>query len=181
MAIVVVLSNIWWPVSMLCSDNADCVICFSLTSRSLFFHTHINHSSSFSNVYFSTGDILYTPVELTMSGGWSLGFFKICPIFLEGKRFKCRTYSISCPIPVIPFIYGRMEKIFLPVLSCDDCVGVHWITVFADLFISCLSCPFFCKACFRWLSSVRKCSLSEMESSMYKWIDSWLLLCWVMM
>jgi len=29
-----VLSNsIWWPVSMLCSDNADCVMCFSLTSR----------------------------------------------------------------------------------------------------------------------------------------------------
>ena len=33
-AIVVVLSNsIWCPVSMLCSDNADCMTCFNLTLR----------------------------------------------------------------------------------------------------------------------------------------------------
>jgi len=33
LVIMIVLSNsIWCPVSMLCSDNADCVTCFSLTS-----------------------------------------------------------------------------------------------------------------------------------------------------
>jgi len=48
------------------------------------------------------------------------------------------------------------------------CVEVHCLTVCLLIisFISFLSCPFFCKACFRWLNSVCKCSLSEMVKAL---------------
>jgi len=114
-------------------------------------------------------DILYTPVELSR-GRWSLGFLKICSTFLEGLKTVWILYLFSIlPIwSIVPFIYGRMAKIFLLVSSCDGCVGVHCLTgVFAILFIFFLSYPFFCKACFRRLSSVCKCSLSEMVKALY--------------
>jgi len=69
LAIVVVLSNsIWWPVLMLCSDSADCVTCFNLTSRWCSFIrrlTILPVSSMYT--YPQEQGILYTPAEL--SGG----------------------------------------------------------------------------------------------------------------
>jgi len=47
--------------------------------------------------------------------------------------------------------------------------------------LSFLSCSFFCKTSFRWLSSVCRYFLSEMvKALLYKWVDCWLFLCWVM-
>jgi len=130
----------------------------------MFFHTY--HSLPVSPMYTfpQEQDILCTPAEL--SGGlWSLGFLKICPIFLgDLKTVWMLLFNILPMQSVVLFIYRRMEKIFLPI-SCDGCV--LWFIAFLMylliiLFVSFLSCPFFWKACFRWLSPVCKCSLSEM-------------------
>jgi len=85
LAIVIVLSNnIWCPISILCSDNVNCVTCFNLTSHWCSF-IQVDHSPSFSNVYLQEQGILYIPAEL--SGDlWALGFLKICPIFLGGLK-----------------------------------------------------------------------------------------------
>jgi len=65
---------------------------------------------------------------------------------------------------VISFIYGKMEKVLLTVSSCNGCVGVALLVcLLINLFISFLSCPFFSKACFRWLNSV---FLSEMVKAL---------------
>ena len=60
-------------------------------------------------------NILYTPAEL--SGGlWSLGFFKICPIFLDGLE-NLKIVWILClfnilPIrSVVPLTYGRIDPL----------------------------------------------------------------------
>ena len=67
----------------------------------------------------------------------------------------------SLPIrSVVPLTYGRMDRIL-----SSDCM-TETVVLFAYLLIvlimSFLSCPFSCKASFKWLSSVYRCSLSEM-------------------
>jgi len=111
------LSNsIWWSVSILCSDNADCVICFSLTSRSCSFIRILTILPIFPMYIFPQEQgILYTPAEL--SGGlWSLGFLKTCPIFLEvWKRFEYCTYSISCRYSLLFLLcMGEWKRFFCP-------------------------------------------------------------------
>jgi len=101
---------------MLCSDNADCVICFSLTSM------YINHSSGFSNVYFSTGAryFVYPWTE------WRSLIFRISQNLLYlFKRFEngLNVVLIQYLADMVRcFIYGRMEKVLLPVSSYDGCM-----------------------------------------------------------
>ena len=82
LAIVVASSNsIWCPISMSCSDNADCVTCFSLTSRWCSFIRRLTILPvSPMYTYPQEQDILYAPAELS-EGLWSLGCLKICSIF----------------------------------------------------------------------------------------------------
>jgi len=151
---------------MLCSDSA-CVTCFNLTSRWCSFIRRLT-ILSISPMYTcpQKQGILYIPAEL--SGGlWSLGFLKICPIFLGGLKIVwilCDLFNILPIRSVVPLTYGRMDKI----LSSD--YVSETIVLFACLLIvlimSFLSCPFFCKAIFKWLSSVCRCSLSEMVKAL---------------
>jgi len=158
--VVVLLNSIWCPVSMLCSDNADCVMYFSLTSRwCSFIRRSFDHSLGFSNVYLPAEDILYTPAEL--SGDlWSLGFLKICPIFLGDLRIV----RILCLFNILPIrsvvlsLYGRIDRILSS--GCASEVVVLFACLLIVLIMSFLSYPFFCKASFKWLSSVYRCSLS---------------------
>jgi len=98
------------------------------------------------------------------------------------KRFECCLLNI---LPICCSFYIWEKRFFCPSHLVMVYVGVHCLTgVFTDYFIYIffLTCPFFCKACFRWLSSVCKCSCQNLfvrdgESSMYKWIDSWLFFC----
>jgi len=46
---------------LLYSDNADCMICFNLTSRLCSFHMYINHSPDFPNVFFRRIKVFCTP------------------------------------------------------------------------------------------------------------------------
>jgi len=129
---------------MLCSDNADCVTYFSLISRWCSFIRRLTILPVSSMYTCSQQGILYIPMEL--SGFWFLGFLKICPIFL-GLKIVWILYLFNIlPIrPVIPLIYGKMDKIF-----SSDCVS-EIVVLFACLLIviSFLSCPFFCKTNFK--------------------------------
>ena len=162
LAIMVVLSNsIWYSVSLLCSDNADCETCFRHHIGSFIRRLTILPVSSMYTCP-QEQDILYTLAELN-GGLWFLGFLKICPIFLDGLKIV----QILCLLNILPIrsvaplIYGRMNRIF-----SSDCVS-ETVVLFACLLImSFLSCPFFCCVRFfvrliKWLNSVYKCSLSE--------------------
>jgi len=86
--------------------------------------------------------------------------------FFGGFENGLNVVLIQYPVDMVYCsFYRRMEKVLLLVSSCDGCVLgfiVLLVCLLIILFISFLSCPFFCKACFRWLSSVCKCFLSEM-------------------
>jgi len=142
LAIMVVLSNsIWYSVSLLCSDNADCETCFRHHIGSFIRRLTILPVSPMYTCP-QEQDILYTPAELN-GGLWFLGFLKICPIFLDDLkivRILC-LFNILPIRSVAPLIYGRMNRIF-----SSDCVS-ETVVLFACLLImSFLSCPFFCKA-----------------------------------
>jgi len=61
---------------------------------------------------------------------------------------------------VVLLTYGRMDRIF------SDYV-LETLLFACLLIVSFLSCLFFCKAVFKWLSSVYRCSLSEMVKVLY--------------
>jgi len=68
------------------------------------------------------------------------------------------------PIPVCCSFYMEKWKRFshpahLVMVVCWDLLGL--LVCLLIIFISFLSCPFFCKAYFTWLSFVYKCSLLE--------------------
>jgi len=142
------------------------IVCFSLTSRFfiyyfLLFHIFVYyHFSDFPNVYFSTGAKYFVYPCKTE---WRSLIFRI-PQNLPYLFWD----SVSCRYDPLFFLYTRMgewKRFFCPshlgILSVEIwCL----IGVFADYFIYIfLSRPFFCKACFRWLSSICKCSLSEIS------------------
>ena len=65
---------------------------------------------------------------------------------------------------VVLLTYGRMDRILSS--GCVSEIVVLFACLLIVLIMSFLSCPFFCKASFKWLSSVCKCSLSEMEKAL---------------
>jgi len=121
---------------MLCSDNADCVMCFSLTSRWCSF-IRILTILSVSPMYTFPQEqgILHTPVEL--SGGlWSLGFFKICPICLGvWKWFECCIYLVFYRYgPLFLLCMRKWKRFFCPshlvMVVCWDSLPywcVYWL------------------------------------------------------
>jgi len=121
-----------------CSDNADCVICFNLISHWCSFIRRLT-ILPVSPMYTcpQKQDILYIPAEL--SGGlWSLGFLKICPIFLCGLkivRILC-LFNILLIQSFVPLTYERMDRIL-----SSDCVS-ETVVLFA-LFINCFDYVFF--------------------------------------
>jgi len=103
----------------------------------MFIHTYINYSPGFPMCFPQEQGILYTQEKLS-EGLWSLGFLKICPIFLEGLKtiWMLYLFSILSIWSVVSFIYGRIEKVLFLVSSCDGCVlGFIALLVFADYFI----------------------------------------------
>jgi len=124
------LSNsIWCSISMLCSDNADCVTYFSLISRWCSFIRKL--------IILPVSPIYTCPQEqnilyiLELSGGsWSLGFLKIYPIFLGSLKFGYCVSLICLPIrSVVLLTYGRMDRIL-----SSDCVS-ETVVLFAYLLI----------------------------------------------
>jgi len=113
---------------MLCSDNADCVVCLSLTSRWCSF-IHILTILSPMYTFPQEQGILYTPAEL--SGGLRfLGFLRICPIFLEGvwKRFECSCVLIQYPADRVCCSFYEWENrksSFAHLILWWLCVVVH--------------------------------------------------------
>ena len=109
--------------------------------------------------------ILYTPAEL--SGGlWSLEFLKICPIFLGGLKI-IRILCLFNILPiwfVVPLTYGRMDRILSS--GCVSETVVLFACLLIVLIMPFLLCQFFCKASFKWLNSVCRCSLSEMMKAL---------------
>ena len=63
---------------------------------------------------------------------------------------------------VVPLTYGRIDRILSS--GCVSETVVLFACLLIVLIMSFLLCPFFCKASFKWLSSV--CSLSEMEKAL---------------
>ena len=139
---------------MLCSDNAHCVTCFSLTSRWCSFIRRLT-ILPVSPMYTcpQEQDILYTLAE--QSGGlWSLGFLKICPIFLGGLkiiRILC-LFNILPIRSVVPLTYGRTDRILSS--SCTSETVVLFACLLIVLIMSFFVVSVFCKVSFKWLSSV---------------------------
>ena len=121
--------------------------------------------------------ILYTSAKLSGSL-WSLGFLKICPIFLSDLKIIRVLYLFNILLIrfVVPLTYRRMDRIL-----SSDCVS-ETVVLFACLLIvlimSFVSCPFFCKSNFKWLSSICKCSLSEMMKALCR--VNWLQIVFVL-
>jgi len=69
-------------------------------------------------MYFSTGTRYFVYPCGTECKSLIFKISQDLSYFLGG--FECCTYSVSCRYS--PFIYRRMEKVFLPVTSCDGCV-----------------------------------------------------------
>jgi len=162
---------------MLCSDSA-CVTCFNLTSHWCSFIRRLT-ILSISPMYtcLQKQGILYIPAEL--SGGlWSLGFLKICPIFLGGLKIVwilCDLFNILPIRSVVPLTYGRMDKILSSDYVSETIVlfAVYW------LFWLCL----FCRVLFSvrlflsdWVLSVDV--LCQRWWKLYVQVN-WLFLCWV--
>ena len=109
LAIVVVLSNnIWCSVSILCSDN-DCVACFSLTSRWCSFIRRLT-ILSVAPMYTYLQEQVFCILLRSWVEVWSLGFLKICPIFLDSLKILC-LFNILPIRSVVPLTYGRMGRI----------------------------------------------------------------------
>jgi len=118
--------------------------------------------------------ILYIPAEL--SGDLIFRIFQNLPYrfgeFENGlddvfiQYLVVRFFFIQS---VVPFIYGRMEKILLSISPCDDCVCWGFVALLVCLliilFVSFLSCSFFCKTCF---NGFRLFFVRDSESSIYK-------------
>jgi len=124
--------------------------------------------------------IFYTLAELNEWRSSIFRFLKICAIFLGGLkiiRILC-LFHILLIRSIVPLTYGRMDRIL-----SSDCVS-KTVVLFAYLLIVLimpfLSCPFFCKAVSKWLSSVCRCSLSEIVKALCisKLIADFL--CWMM-
>jgi len=80
-------------------------------------------------------DILYTPAELSGSL-WSLGFLKICPIFLGDLKIVWICLFNILPIrSIVPLTYGSMDKIL-----SSDCVSETVLSCLHWLFWLCLFC-----------------------------------------
>jgi len=168
---------------MLCSGNADYVICFTLTSRWCFFiRILIIFPISPMYTFPQEQSILYTPVELS-GGFWSLRFLKICPIFLGGLKIIWMLYLFSIlPIWfVVLFIY---EKRFLLSVSSYD--GIHCVLGFIALLV-CLLIILFIYLFYDVRSFLRLVSddwVSSVSVHCQRWwkfyvrIDSWLFLWW---
>ena len=129
LAIVVVLSNtIWGTVSMLCSDNADCVACFSLTSRWYSFIRRLT-ILPVSPMYTCPQEqgILYILAELSRDL-WSLGSLKICLISLDWLkivRILC-LFNILPIRSVVPLTYERiLSSCYMSEIV--SCLYVYWL------------------------------------------------------
>jgi len=143
-----------------------------MTIALMFFYTYINHFFGFSNIYFSIGAKYFV---YPCGTEWRSLIFKIYQNlpYLFGrvwKRFECcilmslYTYLVFYRYGSLFLLYmGEWKRLFCPshlvMVVCWDSLLACLLII---LFIFFLSCPFFCKTCFRWLSSVCKCSLLEM-------------------
>ena len=115
-------------------------------------------------IYPQEQSILYTPAELSRDL-WSLVFPKICRILLGLKIIRILCLFNILPIrSVVPLTYGRMDRILSS--SCVSKTVVLFACLLIVLIMSFLSCLFFCKTSFKWLSSVCRCSLSEMVKAL---------------
>jgi len=123
---------------------------------------------SFSNVYLPTGTkyfVYKAPAELN-GDLWFLGFLKIFPIFLDSLKIVwilC-LFNILPIWSVVPLTYGRMDRILS--FDCALETVILFECLLIVLIISFLSCPFFYKANFKWLSSVYRYSLSEIVKAL---------------
>ena len=132
---IVVIQTVFDVLFRLCSDNADCVMCFNLIPCWCSFICRLT-ILLVSSMYTCPQEqgILYTPAELC-GGLWSLGFLKICSIFLGLK------FAYVCLISNLLFLWymGEWIGFFL-----SDCVS-ETIVLFACLLIIYvfLSCPIF--------------------------------------
>jgi len=148
---------------MLCSDSADCVTCFNLTSRWYSFIRRLT-ILPLSPMYTcpQEQDIFYIPAELT-GGLWSLGFLKICLIFLGDLKIV-RMLCLFNILPIWSVVLLTWENGHI---GSSRLYQRHWETVvlfvclLIVLIMSFLSYLFFCKIVFKWLNSVCRCSLSE--------------------
>jgi len=113
--------------SMLCSDNVDCVTCFSLTQQCSFICLPVSPM-------YLPARIRYFVAPAELSGDlWSLRLLKICPIFLDGLkivRILC-LFNILLIWSAVPLTYGRMDRILL-----SGCVS-KTVVLFAYLFYDC--------------------------------------------
>jgi len=162
LAIVVVLSNsIWCPVSccVLIMLIAWCVLAWCHVDVLLFlswpFFQFLQctcpEEQSILYLYSCVG--IYTPAELS-GGFWSLGFLKICPIFLSGLKIIRILYLFNIlSIRSVLLTYGRMNRI----LSSDFMSETHrcLVYMFIDYF-DCLFCVRFSIRLFLsdWILSV---------------------------
>ena len=79
----------------------------------MFLHVHIDHSSNFIDVHFPAR-ARCTSAELS-AGPWSLGFFKICSMFLGGSNGSDIVFvqnpadSICCSI----YVWKNKETFFV--------------------------------------------------------------------
>jgi len=128
-------------------SNADCVACFSLTSRwCTFFHKLTILPISPMYTCPQEQGIFYTPSELNR-GLWSLGFLKISPIFLGGLKIVWILYLISCQSDLL-FLWHIGEWIeSFHLIVCQKLLSC--LLIILVMFF--LSRPFFCKTSFRWL------------------------------
>jgi len=137
LVIVVVLSNI--DVLFRC-----CVLIILIAWRVLTWHHVGNFLSvdwrdfpSFSNVYLPAGTRYFV---YSCGAEWrSLEFLKICPIFLDDLKIV----RILCLFNIL---------LIRSIVVCQKplCLYIYSIV----LMMSFLSCPFFCKISFKWLSSI---------------------------
>ena len=129
------------------------------------------------DIFLSVGSLgfsnIHLPIFCILLRSWgSLGFLKICSIFLGGLkiiRILC-LFNILPIRSVVSFTYRRMYRILL-----SDCVSE--IVVLFACYIDCFDCVFFvmfvfCKASFKWLSSIRRCFLSEMVKALCELIET---------
>jgi len=135
LAIAVVLSNnIWCLISMLCSNNADCVKCFSLIS---YWYSFIRKLTilPISPMYLPAGTKYFIYSELRF-----LKIFGISSIVLrfvlDGLKIRILCLFNILPIRfVVPLTYGRMDRIF------SSCMSET--VLFACLHVDCFDYVFF--------------------------------------
>ena len=138
----------------------------------MFLHVHVDYSSGFINVHFpararyfiyfygTEWESLVSRIFQDFDVPWRLENVEMDVIFVKNLLIRS----------VVPFTYGRIKKLFLFNSSCDICVFELFFIPLLYLLIvlstSFLLYPFYCDVCFKWLSSVYRCSLLKILNAL---------------